>query len=449
MMAKTQNIAILGAAESGIGAALLAHTKNYTVFVSDAGSISPENKTILNTYNIPWEEGMHTTERLLQADTIVKSPGIPDNVAIVKQLVEAGKNVISEIEFGFLHTNAKIIAITGSNGKTTTTLLTYHILKNAGFDVAVAGNVGFSFARQLAAQDRDYFVLEVSSFQLDGCKTFAPDIAILTNITPDHLDRYNYDINNYIASKFSIAAHQSATQHFIYCADDALTKANLGNYNIPAQQHAISQLTQTNGAFLNQNRTITIQTNTSTMSIEELALQGKHNMYNSMASGLASRLLNIRKETVRESLSDFEGLEHRLEPVLEIHSIEFINDSKATNVNSTYYALESMKKQVVWIAGGVDKGNDYSQLIELVRDKVKAIICLGTDNHKIHEEFESLVEVIVDTSSMEEAVRSAYAVGRKGDAVLLSPACASFDLFKSYEDRGKQFKEQVRRLWTN
>ncbi len=446
MIAGVKNIAILGAAESGIGAALLAVKKGYIPFVSDAGKISDANKDILNSHNISWEEGTHSTNKILSCDLAIKSPGIPDKAPLVQALINNNIKVISEIEFGYLHTNAKIVAITGSNGKTTTTLLTYHILKNAGLDVAVAGNVGFSFARQVANQDRDYFVLEVSSFQLDGCFEFAPDIAILTNITPDHLDRYDYKLENYIASKFRITAKQNAQQHFIYCADDPITTNSLPQVNIAAQQHTLSLHPQNQGGFIDKNGTITITINSDTMNIDELALQGKHNVYNSMAAGLASRLLKIRKDTVRESLSDFEGLEHRLEPVLEIHGIEFINDSKATNVNSTYYALESMKKKAVWIVGGVDKGNDYSQLIELVKTKVKAIICLGKDNQKIHDEFEALVDLIVDTDNMEDAVRSAYAVGRKGDAVLLSPACASFDLFKSYEDRGNQFKEQVRRL---
>ncbi len=446
MIHGVKNIAILGAAESGIGAALLAITKGYVPFVSDKGSISEANKTILTDHKIAWEEGQHSEEKILGCDLAVKSPGIPDTAPLVKKLLAAGKKVISEIEFGYLHTNAKIVAITGSNGKTTTTLLTYHILKNAGFDVAVAGNVGFSFARQLAAQDREYFVLEISSFQLDGCYEFKPDIAILTNITPDHLDRYNYDLNEYVKSKFRIAQRLGPEQHFIYCADDAITMENIEKFDIKAQMHPLSLLPQKTGGYVNTDGTILITINSDTMSIDELALQGKHNIYNSMAAGLASRLLNIRKETVRESLADFEGLEHRLEPVLEIHHIEFINDSKATNVNSTYYALESMKRPVIWIVGGIDKGNDYSQLIDLVKTKVKAIICLGKDNAKIHSEFEPLVDVIVDTNSMEEAVKSAYAVGRRGDVVLLSPACASFDLFQNYEDRGKQFKEQVRRL---
>jgi len=446
MIPGVKNIAILGAAESGIGAALLAITKGYVPFVSDKGNISEANKTILDDHQIVWEEGQHSEERILACDICVKSPGIPDNAPLVQKFWATGKKVISEIEFASFHTKAKIVAITGSNGKTTTTLLTYHILKRAGFDVAVAGNVGFSWARQLAAQDREFFVLEISSFQLDGCYDFNPDIAVLTNITPDHLDRYNYDINNYVASKFRIAQNQRADQHFIFCADDPITIENIEKFKINAQQLPISLEAQETGGYVNNEGTIILSINRDNMSIDELALQGKHNMYNSMAAGLASRLLNIRKETVRESLSDFEGLEHRLEPVLEIHSIDFINDSKATNVNSTYYALESMKRPVVWIVGGVDKGNDYSQLIELVKTKVKAIVCLGKDNQKIHDEFEALVDVIVDTQSMEEAVKSAYAVGRKGDAVLLSPACASFDLFQNYEDRGNQFKEQVRRL---
>ena len=446
MIENVKNIAILGAAESGIGAALLAVKKGYVPLVSDAYGISIENKEILNHHQIEWEEKGHSYDRILSSDLVIKSPGIPDYAPIIKQLKESGIRVISEIEFGFLHTKATIIAITGSNGKTTTTLLTYHVLKNAGLDVAVAGNVGFSFARQIATQDRDYYVLEVSSFQLDGCFEFKPHIAILTNITPDHLDRYGYNIDNYIKSKFRITQKQDENDYFIYCQDDPILKENLDRFSIKAQMYPLSLLPLETGGYINNEGTITLNTNRNTMSIDELALQGKHNVYNSMAAGIAGRLLKIRKESVRESLADFEGLEHRLEPVLEIHGIEFINDSKATNVNATYYALESVKKPVVWIVGGVDKGNDYSQLIELVRDKVKAIVCLGKDNTKIHEEFEPLTEMILDTDSMQEAVSTAYALGRKGDTVLLSPACASFDLFKNYEDRGKQFKEQVRRL---
>ena len=446
MIDNVQHIAILGAAESGIGAALLAVNKGYTPFVSDMGTISDANKSILDEHAISWEEGQHTAERILSCDLAIKSPGIPDTAPMVIALRNQGTAVISEIEFGYLHTNATIVAITGSNGKTTTTLLTYHILKNAGLDVAVAGNVGFSFARQVAAQDRDYFVLEVSSFQLDGCYAFKPEIAILTNITPDHLDRYDHNLDNYIQSKFRITQAQDENDHFIYVKDDPIIRDNIDRFTIRAQRHQLSLSPLESGGYINTEGTIILNTNRNTMSIDELALQGKHNVYNSMAAGIASRLLNIRKETIRESLSDFEGLEHRLEPVLEIHGIEFINDSKATNVNATYYALESMKKNVVCIVGGVDKGNDYSQLIELVRDKVKAIVCLGTDNSKIHDEFEPLVEMILDTTTMQEAVSTAYALGRKGDAVLLSPCCASFDLFDSFEDRGKQFKEQVRRL---
>lgn len=446
MIEGVQHIAILGAAESGMGAAILAKAKGYSAFVSDSGAISDSNKTTLNRAEIPFEEGMHSQEKLQQADLIIKSPGIPDGVPVIKELNKAGKHIISEIEFAAKHTNATLVAITGSNGKTTTTSLTYHILKNAGLDVGIAGNIGFSFARQLAAQDHEYFVLEVSSFQLDGCYDFKPHIAVLTNITPDHLDRYNYDLDLYVQSKFRIGQAQDENDHFIYCLDDPITTENIERFELRARKHTLSLSPQQAGGYINEQGTITINLNRNTMSIDELALQGKHNAYNSMAAGLASRLLSIRKESIRESLSDFEGLEHRLEPVLNIHSIEFINDSKATNINSTYYALESMKKPTVWIVGGVDKGNDYSQLHDLVKEKVKAIVCLGLDNTKIVEEFGEMVEIILETKSMEEAVRSAYMLGRKGEAVLLSPACASFDLFESYEDRGKQFKEQVRRL---
>ncbi len=446
MIKGVKHIAILGAAESGIGAAILAKAKGYEPFVSDAGKISEANKAILTKEGIAFEEGRHTQDRLNEVDLVIKSPGIPDKVPVIKTLVEQGKRVISEIEFAAKHTNATLVAITGSNGKTTTTSLIYHMMKQAGLDVGVAGNIGFSFARQLAAQDHAYFVLEVSSFQLDGCFDFKPHIAVLTNITPDHLDRYNYNLDLYVNSKFRIGQAQDENDHFIYCADDPITTENINRFELRARKHTLSLHPQESGGYINEQGTITINLNGNTMSIDELALQGKHNVYNSLAAGLAGRLLNIRKESIRESLSNFEGLEHRLEPVLEIHSIEFINDSKATNVNSTYYALESMKKPTVWIVGGVDKGNDYSQLHDLVKEKVKAIVCLGVDNAKIIEEFGELVEIILETGSMEEAVRSAYMLGRKGEAVLLSPACASFDLFENYEDRGKQFKEQVRRL---
>ena len=446
MISGVKHIAILGAAESGIGAAILAKAKGYSTFVSDAGPINDANKAILESHQVPFEEKQHTEEAILKADLIIKSPGIPDKAPIIKHLVAAGKKIISEIEFAALHTKATIIAITGSNGKTTTTLLTYHILKNAGLDVAVAGNVGFSFARQLAMQDREYFVLEVSSFQLDGCYSFKPHVAILTNITPDHLDRYSYELDLYVQSKFRICQTQDANDHFIYCADDPITMENINRFGIKANLHPISLENTGQGGYIDKQGTITINQNGDTMSIDELALQGKHNVYNSMAAALASRLVSIRKETIRESLSDFEGLEHRLEPVLEIHGIEFINDSKATNINSTYYALESMNKPTIWIVGGVDKGNDYSQLKDLVKEKVKAIVCLGLDNSKIIQEFADAIDIIVETGSMAEAVRSAYMLGRKGETVLLSPACASFDLFENYEDRGNQFKEQVRRL---
>lgn len=446
MINGVRHIAILGAGESGIGAAILAIKKGYSAFVSDAGPINPTNRDTLDKHGVLFEADGHSITALLSADLIVKSPGIPDKAEIVTQLKSTGKPVISEIEFAALHTNATLIAITGSNGKTTTTLLTYHMLKKAGLDVAVAGNVGFSFARQLAASDRDYFVLEVSSFQLDGCVNFRPHIAILTNITPDHLDRYEYNMDLYIKSKFSIAKNQGATNHFIYCADDPVTGENINKFNINAQMHAISAEDSNASAFADNDNKITLNIKGDTMNIEELALQGKHNMYNSMAAGLAGRLLNIRQETVRESLQDFEGLPHRLEPVLDVHGISFINDSKATNVNSTYYALESMTQPTIWIVGGVDKGNDYSQLKDLVKKNVKAIVCLGLDNSKIIEEFASDVDMITETQSMQDAVRTAYMLGKKGDTVLLSPACASFDLFTNYEDRGNQFKAQIRQL---
>lgn len=442
-----KKIAILGGGESGVGAAILAQKKGFEVFVSDKGIIKDKYKNVLINIGVEWEEGKHSEERILTAWTVVKSPGIPETAPLILQLKEKGVEVISEIEFAGRYTKAKFVGITGSNGKTTTTMLTYHMLKKAGLNVGLAGNVGDSLAKQVADDDKDIYVLELSSFQLDGMFDFKVDIAILLNITPDHLDRYNYKFENYAASKFRILQNQDEGCHFIYCEDDEVITNYLKTHQIKAQKHpfSIKHITS-NGAYI-ENEKLIINTNKSIeMTLQSLALQGKHNLYNSMASGIAGRVLELKKEIIRESLSDFQNVEHRLEFVAKIHGIDFINDSKATNVNSTWYALETFQHPVIWIVGGVDKGNDYEMLKELVGEKVKAIVCLGKDNAKIHEAFEDIIEEIVDASSAEEAVRLAYKLGKSGDTVLLSPACASFDLFENYEDRGQQFKSSVKRL---
>lgn len=441
-------VVILGAGESGTGAAVLAKRKGYDVFLSDAGNIKEKYKEILAREQIEFEEGRHTDDKILNASEVVKSPGIPDKAPLVKELKKKEIPVISEIEFASRFTNAKMICITGSNGKTTTTMLTYHILQKAGLKVGLGGNVGKSFAMQVAENDFDYYVLELSSFQLDGMYRFKADIAILTNITPDHLDRYEYDLSKYVDSKFRIINNQTENDAFIFCLDDPITAAEVEKRVIKATRYPVSLVREVEqGAYVKDKRIIFITNDNQTdMSIESLALQGKHNAYNSMAAGVAARVLEIRKEVIRESLSDFENIEHRLEYVTKVHGIEFINDSKATNVNSTWYALESMSNPVIWIVGGVDKGNDYTQLRDLVKDKVKAIICLGKENEKIHQAFSDVVETIVDTGSAEEAVKRAYKLGKQGDTVLLSPACASFDLFENYEDRGRKFKTAVRSL---
>ncbi len=441
-------IAILGAGESGVGAALLAAKKGYSVFVSDAGSIKENYQEILSNAGIEFESGKHTESKILAASEIIKSPGIPEKVAIVQAAVEAGIAVIDELEFAFRFNSGKVIAITGSNGKTTTTLLIHHILQKAGLNVGLAGNVGRSWAGQLAEGEADVWVIEISSFQLDGTKSFRPDVAIITNITPDHLDRYDYQMGNYVKSKMSITANQTSDDVLIYNAEDLETNQYLLKHTSKAQLMPFGINTNnTTGAVANDNE-IKIFNHKSpiTMSIHELALQGKHNLHNSMASAIAARVLDIRKEVIRESLSDFQGVEHRLEFVANVHGIEFVNDSKATNINSTWFALESVKKPVVWIVGGVDKGNDYSELIPLVKDKVKAIIVLGTDNEKIINAFAGVVDKIVEARSAQQAVQLGYNLGTNGDMVLLSPACASFDLFENYEDRGRQFKTAVKGL---
>lgn len=444
-------IVILGSGESGIGSAILAQAKGFDVFVSDKGLIKEKYKNQLIENNIAFEEGNHSEEKILLAKEIIKSPGIPDKVELVKKAKEKNIPVISEIEFAARYTQAKKICITGSNGKTTTTLLTYHILKKAGYNVGLGGNVGKSFAYQVAKENFDYYVLELSSFQLDGMFEFKADIAILLNITPDHLDRYDYQFENYVASKFRITQNQTAEDSFIYCADDKVIESFMANHHYDAQliPFSIKKNIDGNGAYLTNNEiTLNYINNPKPliMTIEQLALAGKHNVYNSMAASMAASIVNIRKDIIRESLEDFENAEHRLEFVSTVNGIEFINDSKATNINSTWYALESMQKPTVLILGGQDKGNNYDELMELVNEKVKAIICLGADNKKIIKAFSKSVETIVEASSAGEAVAMSYKIATKGDVVLLSPACASFDLFKSYEDRGAQFKAAVRGL---
>lgn len=444
-----KRMVILGAGESGVGAAKLAQKQGFDVFVSDFGGIADAYKADLQRMNIPFEENQHTEALILNAAEVVKSPGIPPKAPIVKTLVEKGISVISEIEFAKRYTAAKTICITGSNGKSTTSMLTYHILKKAGLNVGLAGNIGHSFAAQVADQHYNWYVLEISSFMLDDMYEFKADIAVLLNITPDHLDRYDYKIENYAASKMRIVQNQTAADVFVYCADDEETKKALQAVNIQAKQYPFSIIEKVEpGAYLEEN-TIYINTQLNkklTMSISDLALQGKHNIYNSMASGIVAKVLELRNETIRESMGDFKNIDHRLEFVAKISDVTYINDSKATNVNSTWYALESVNTDVVLIMGGVDKGNDYTMLKDLVKSKVKAIICLGKDNKRIHEAFEDDVEVIVNTFSAEEAVQVAYHLAKKGSTVLLSPACASFDLFKNYEDRGNQFKAAVKEL---
>lgn len=442
-----KRIVILGAGESGVGAAILAKKNDCDVFVSDFGMIKDKYKQKLNKYNISWEEGKHTENLILNADEIIKSPGIPEKVIIVKSAIEKGIPVISEIEYASRYTNAFKICITGSNGKTTTATLIYHILKNAGLNVALAGNIGKSWAEQIANDKYEYYVIELSSFQLDGMYDFKADIAILMNITPDHLDRYD-GMQEYINSKFRIIQNQTKNDIFIYWDDDEVVKSEFKKQVINATKLPFSLTKKfAEGAYKDKETLIIkYKSNELIMSIHELALKGQHNTYNSMAAGIAAQVLKIRKEDIRESLSNFQGVEHRLEKVLKVHGIEFVNDSKATNVNSTWYALESMPDNLIWIAGGIDKGNDYSILEDLVRKKVKSIICLGTDNSKIHKVFDKIVDTIIDVQSASEAVKTAYFLAKKGDFVLLSPACASFDLFNNYEDRGKQFKQAVREL---
>jgi len=441
-------LVILGGGESGVGTAILGKKMGYDVFVSDFGKIKDNYKEVLNHYAIEWENETHTENKILNADLVMKSPGIPEKAPIVKKLVEKNIPVISEIEFAAQFTKAKTIGITGSNGKTTTTMLVYHLLKSAGLNVGLGGNIGKSFARQVAEDNFDYYVLELSSFQLDGIVKYRPDIAIITNISPDHLDRYECKYENYIASKFRITMNQIEEDFLIYDADDEAISEWLKTNKTKAQLIPFSlEKTFKKGAFLNNNiMEVAINEEEFVMETQYIALEGKHNIKNAMAATTVAKLLNIRKATIRESLANFQGVEHRLEKVLKIQNVQYINDSKATNVNATFYALDSMNSPTIWIVGGVDKGNDYTELMSLVHEKVKAIICLGVENKKIIEAFGNVVDVMIEVSSMNDAVRMAQRMAEKGDAVLLSPACASFDLFDDYEDRGRQFKQAVQNL---
>jgi UDP-N-acetylmuramoylalanine--D-glutamate ligase len=441
-------IVILGAGESGAGAAVLAKKQGFDVFVSDMSEIKTEYKALMDKFEISWEEKQHSEQQILNAHEVIKSPGIPDKAQIIKKLHNQGTPVISEIEFAGRYTQAKMICITGSNGKTTTTMLVYHILQNAGLNVGLAGNVGHSLALQVATENFDYYVVELSSFQLDGMTEFKADIAILLNITPDHLDRYDYNFQNYVDSKFRITQNQTDQDAFIFWDNDPVIQVELAKRNIQSAMYPFAiERNEKTKAFIEQDELI-IKTLKSlfTMPTTELALQGLHNTYNSMAAGLAASIVNVRKDSIRQSLQDFQGVEHRLEYVATVRNVRYINDSKATNVNSCWYALQSMKTPVVLILGGTDKGNDYSEIESLVSEKVKGLIFMGLDNKPLHDFFDGKIENIIEVKSMEDAVNAAYKMTSDGDTVLLSPCCASFDLFKNYEDRGKQFKTCVRNL---
>lgn len=443
-----KRIVALGGGESGVGAAVLAKVKGFDTFLSDNGSIPAEGKSILEKFGIPYEEGCHTREKILNADEIIKSPGIPDTAPMVSEAIRAGIPVISEIEFAGRYDKAKKICITGSNGKTTTTSLIYYMLRNAGLNVGLGGNIGKSYAYQVATENFDIYVLELSSFQLDGMYDFKADIAIILNITPDHLDRYDHKMQNYVKAKFRITRNMSDKDCFIFCDDDSVTVGHINEIVLRAkmlpfsQTHDVSQ-----GAFSDGERiTVRYGDDECTVRTDELSLQGRHNIYNSMAAAITGKIMNITNDIIRRSLATFQNIEHRLEKVMSVRGVLYINDSKATNVNSTWYALECMNRPVVWIAGGTDKGNDYSEIAPLVKEKVKALICLGKDNRKLHESFSPILDTIVDASSAKEAVQKAYGLANDGDIVLLSPCCASFDLFRNYEDRGRQFKAAVREL---
>ena len=443
-----QRVVVLGGGESGAGSAVLAKVKGFDVFLSDNGPIKEEFKAMLDKWEIQWEECGHTQEKILNANEIIKSPGIPDNVPLLVAAREKGISIISEIEFAGRYDSAKKICITGSNGKTTTTSLIYYMLKNAGLNVGLAGNIGQSYAYQVATCNYDYYVLELSSFQLDGMYTFKADIAILMNITPDHLDRYDFKMQNYVNSKFRITRNMKEEDCFIFCQDDPVTIGELEKIVSRAKMLPFSQKQQVEeGAYLQDEKMcVKFNGDVDFMYLKELALQGKHNVYNSMAAAIAAKAIKIDKKVIRESLMTFTGVEHRMEKVLKIRDVMYINDSKATNVDSAWYALDSMTTPVVWIAGGKDKGNDYSPLYDLVKDKVRVLICMGLHNEKLHENFADKVDVILDVQSAQDAVAKAYELALPGETVLLSPCCASFDLFKSYEDRGRQFKEAVRNL---
>jgi UDP-N-acetylmuramoylalanine--D-glutamate ligase len=443
-----KKIVILGAGESGAGSAVLALKHGFEVFVSDKGEIKEKYRKILNNNKIEWEEGRHSEDKILSAFEVIKSPGIKEDAPIITLVREKGIPVISEIEFAGRYARGKKICVTGSNGKTTVTNLIFHMLKKAGLNAAMTGNVGNSFAMAVAEADYDYYVIELSSFQLDGMYDFRADIAVLLNITPDHLDRYGYKLQNYVDSKFRVTQNQTKSEFLIYWADDPIIKAELAkkNYDMTLLPFSDTSTEKMTAYIENSELIIDYPNKTNLMTIHQLALKGRHNTYNSMAAAIAGKVLNIRKDVIRESLADFQGVEHRLEPVIKVSGINFINDSKATNVNSTWYALECMETDVIWIVGGVDKGNDYSELFPIVKQKVKAVVCLGKDNKKIIEAFKDMVPTIVETFSMEEAVRSSYYLAKKGETILLSPACASFDLFNNYEDRGRQFKAAVRNL---
>ena len=441
-------LVVLGGGESGVGTAVLAKVKGYDVFLSDMGKISEEYAAVLNQWNVPFEQGKHTEELILNADEVVKSPGIPPTAPMVKKIADGGIGIISEIEFAGRYDKAKKVCITGSNGKTTTTSLIYHLLKNAGLNVGLGGNIGKSYAYQVATEQHDIYVLELSSFQLDNVYDFKADIAIITNITPDHLDRYDYKMENYVKSKFRITRNMSSDDCFIFFSDDEITIRHLDQIVMKAQKFPFSQQEEVKqGAFIKDDKMVVrYKEEECDMYLQELALGGKHNIYNSMAAAIAAKALDIDNEAIRSGLATFQAVEHRLEKVLSIKDVLYINDSKATNVDAAWYALECQTRPTVWIVGGTDKGNDYTSLIPLAQEKVKAMICMGLDNKKFHESFEGVVPEIHDVTSAEDAVKLASRLAESGDVVLLSPCCASFDLFKNYEDRGRQFKEAVRKL---